>query len=208
MNKEDNAIINFVNKYKSTITVLLIVFLTILLYLFFNSQLKTKKSEEASKLYYSWNINLLNENTTKSDENFNDLINNYPNTGYAQLALLKDSVQEYNSGNTETSLDQFTRLKNLTNGSSGNKLLNKIASINIARINIDLLNFDEAIKVLTSLPNASQDAYVNELIGDIYLKQGNTSQSRAQYLSAASMYADEGNDVGQRLVNMKISNLK
>ena len=208
MNKEDNPIINFVNKYKSTITVLLIVFLTILLYLFFNSQLKTKKSEEASKLYYSWNINLLNENTTKSDENFNDLINNYPNTGYAQLALLKDSVQEYNSGNTEISLDQFTRLKNLTNGSSGNKLLNKIASINIARINIDLLNFDEAIKVLTSLPNASQDAYVNELIGDIYLKQGNTSQSRAQYLSAASMYADEGNDVGQRLVNMKISNLK
>jgi predicted negative regulator of RcsB-dependent stress response len=208
MKKEDNAIINFVNKYKSTITVLLIVFLTILLYLFFNSQLKTKKSEEASKLYYSWNINLLNENTTKSDENFNDLINNYPNTGYAQLALLKDSVQEYNSGNTEISLDQFTRLKNLTNGSSGNKLLNKIASINIARINIDLLNFDEAIKVLTSLPNASQDAYVNELIGDIYLKQGNTSQSRAQYLSAASMYADEGNDVGQRLVNMKISNLK
>ena len=208
MNKEDNAIINFVNKYKSTITVLLIVFLTILLYLFFNSQLKTKKSEEASKLYYSWNINLLNENTTKSDENFNDLINNYPNTGYAQLALLKDSVQEYNSGNTEISLDQFTRLKNLTNGSSGNRLLNKIASINIARINIDLLNFDEAIKVLTSLPNASQDAYVNELIGDIYLKQGNTSQSRAQYLSAASMYADEGNDVGQRLVNMKISNLK
>jgi predicted negative regulator of RcsB-dependent stress response len=208
MNKEDNAIINFVNKYKSTITVLLIVFLTILLYLFFNSQLKTKKSEEASKLYYSWNINLLNENTTKSDENFNDLINNYPNTGYAQLALLKDSVQEYNSGNTEISLDQFTRLKNLTNGSSGNKLLNKIASINIARINIDLLNFDEAIKVLTSLPNASQDAYINELIGDIYLKQGNTSQSRAQYLSAASMYADEGNDVGQRLVNMKISNLK
>jgi len=197
MKKEDNAIINFVNKYKSTITVLLIVFLTILLYLFFNSQLKTKKSEEASKLYYSWNINLLNENTTKSDENFNDLINNYPNTGYAQLALLKDSVQEYNSGNTEISLDQFTRLKNLTNGSSGNKLLNKIASINIARINIDLLNFDEAIKVLTSLPNASQDAYINELIGDIYLKQGNTSQSRAQYLSAASMYADEGNDVGQ-----------
>lgn len=208
MKKEDNAIINFVNKYKSTITVLLIVFLTILLYLFFNSQLKTKKSEEASKLYFSWNINLLNENTTKSDENFNDLINNYPNTGYAQLALLKDSVQEYNSGNTEISLDQFTRLKNLTNGSSGNKLLNKIASINIARINIDLLNFDEAIKVLTSLPNASQDAYINELIGDIYLKQGNTSQSRAQYLSAASMYADEGNDVGQRLVNMKISNLK
>ena len=208
MNKEDNAIINFVNKYKSTITVLLIVFLTILLYLFFNSQLKTKKSEEASKLYYSWNINLLNENITKSDENFNALINNYPNTGYAQLALLKDSVQEYNSGNTEISLDQFTRLKNLTNGSSGNRLLNKIASINIARINIDLLNFDEAIKVLTSLPNASQDAYVNELIGDIYLKQGNTSQSRAQYLSAASMYADEGNDVGQRLVNMKISNLK
>ena len=208
MKKEDNAIINFVNKYKSTITVLLIVFLAILLYLFFNSQLKTKKSEEASKLYYSWNINLLNENITKSDESFNDLINNYPNTGYAQLALLKDSVQEYNSGNTETSLDQFTRLKNLTNGSSGNKLLNKIASINIARINIDLLNFDEAIKVLTSLPNASQDAYINELIGDIYLKQGNTSQSRAQYLSAASMYADEGNDVGQRLVNMKISNLK
>ena len=208
MKKEDNAIINFVNKYKSTITVLLIVILAILLYLFFNSQLKTKKSEEASKLYYSWNINLLNENTTKSDENFNDLINNYPNTGYAQLALLKDSVQEYNSGNTEISLDQFTRLKNLTNGSSGNKLLNKIASINIARINIDLLNFDEAIKVLTSLPNASQDAYVNELIGDIYMKQGNTSQSRAQYLSAASMYADEGNDVGQRLVNMKISNLK
>jgi predicted negative regulator of RcsB-dependent stress response len=208
MNKEDNAIINFVNKYKSTITVLLIVFLTILLYLFFNSQLKTKKSEEASKLYYSWNINLLNENIVKSDENFNDLINNYPNTGYAQLALLKDSVQEYNSGNTEISLDQFIRLKNLTNGSSGNKLLNKIASINVARINIDLLNFDEAIKVLTSLPNASQDAYINELIGDIYLKQGNTSQSRAQYLSASSMYADEGNDVGQRLVNMKISNLK
>ena len=73
MTEENNAIINFVNKYKSTITVLLIVFVIILFYLFFNSQLKNKKSEEASKLYYSWNINLLNENNVKADENFNDL---------------------------------------------------------------------------------------------------------------------------------------
>jgi predicted negative regulator of RcsB-dependent stress response len=207
MTEENNAIINFVNKYKSTITVLSIVFVIILFYLFFNSQLKTKKFEEASKLYYSWNINLLNENNVKADENFNDLLNSYSNTGYAQLALLKDSIQEYESGNIEISLNQFTMLKNLTNG-SGNKLLNKIASINIARINIELLNFDEAIKVLTTLPSASQDAYINELIGDIYLKQGNTSQSRAQYLSAAKLYADEGNNVGQRLIKMKISNLK
>ena len=180
----------------------------VLAFIFISSQAKANKIEEASKLYYNWNLNVLNDNIEKSDEYLNELLNDYEDTGYAKLALLQDSTKEFEQGNADTSLNQLLRLKDLTAGPRGNKLLHKIASINIARINIDQAEYDNAISILTSLPNSSQDAFVAELMGDIYLKQGNTSESRAQYLSAAEMYADENNEVGQRLVRMKIANLK
>ena len=208
MTEENNAVTNFLDKYKYIIGVIIIIFLLVLAFIFISSQAKANKLEEASKLYYSWNLNVLNENKEKSDEYFNKLLDNYEDTGYAKLALLQDSSKEFEQGNAKTSLNQLLKLKNLTAGPRGNKLLHKIASINIARINIDQAEYDNAINILTSLPNSSQDAFVTELMGDIYLKQGNTSQSRAQYLSAAEMYADENNEVGQRLVRMKIANLK
>ena len=208
MAEENNVITNFINKYKYIIAVIVIIFLLVLAFIFISSQAKANKLEEASKLYYNWNLNVLNENKEKSDEYFNKLLDNYEDTGYAKLALLQDSSKEFEQGNAKTSLNQLLKLKNLTAGPRGNKLLHKIASINIARINIDQAEYDNAINILTSLPNSSQDAFVTELMGDIYLKQGNTSESRAQYSSAAEMYAEENNEVGQRLVRMKIANLK
>ena len=208
MTEENNAVTNFLDKYKYIIGVIIIIFLLVLAFIFISSQAKANKIEEASKLYYNWNLNVLNDNIEKSDEYLNELLNDYEDTGYAKLALLQDSAKEFEQGNADTSLIQLLRLKDLTAGPRGNKLLHKIASINIARINIDQAEYDNAISILTSLPNSSQDAFVTELMGDIYLKQGNTSESRAQYLSAAEMYADENNEVGQRLVRMKIANLK
>jgi len=208
MTEENNAVTNFLDKYKYIIGVIIIIFLLVLAFIFISSQAKANKIEEASKLYYNWNLNVLNDNIEKSDEYLNELLNDYEDTGYAKLALLQDSTKEFEQGNEDTSLNQLLRLKDLTAGPRGNKLLHKIASINIARINIDQAEYDNAISILTSLPNSSQDAFVTELMGDIYLKQGNTSESRAQYLSAAEMYADENNEVGQRLVRMKIANLK
>ena len=208
MAEENNVITNFIDKYKYIIGVIIIIFLLVLAFIFISSQAKANKIEKASKLYYNWNLNVLNENKDKSDEYFNKLLDNYEDTGYAKLALLQDSSKEFEQGNAKTSLNQLLKLKNLTAGPRGNKLLHKIASINIARINIDQAQYDNAISILTSLPNSSQDAFVTELMGDIYLKQGNTSESRAQYSSAAEMYAEENNEVGQRLVRMKIANLK
>ena len=208
MAEENNVITSFIDKYKYIIAVIVIIFLLVLAFIFISSQAKANKLEEASKLYYNWNLNVLNENKEKSDEYFNKLLDNYEDTGYAKLALLQDSSKEFEQGNAKTSLNQLLKLKNLTAGPRGNKLLHKIASINIARINIDQAEYDNAINILTSLPNSSQDAFVTELMGDIYLKQGNTSESRAQYSSAAEMYAEENNEVGQRLVRMKIANLK
>ena len=147
MKKENNAVTNFLDKYKYIIGVIIIIFLLVLAFIFFLIlKLKTNKIEEASKLYYNWNLNVLNDNIEKSDEYLNELLNDYEDTGYAKLALLQDSTREFEQGNAETSLNQLLRLKNLTNGPRGNKLLHKIASINIARINIDQAEFDNAIK--------------------------------------------------------------
>ena len=208
MTEENNAITNFLDKYKYIIAAVASIFLLVLAYILISSQSKANKLEEASKLYYNWNINSATENSDNADKFFNELISNYEDTGYAKLALLQDSVDEFEKGNSDISLNQFQKLKSLTSGPRGNKLIYKISSINIARINIDQARYDDAIDILTSLPNSSQDAYIAELMGDIFLKQGNTSESRAQYLSAVEKYADENNEIGQRLVRMKISNLK
>ena len=102
---------------------IIIIFLLVLAFIFISSQAKANKIEEASKLYYNWNLNVLNDNIEKSDEYLNELLNDYEDTGYAKLALLQDSTKEFEQGNADTSLNQLLRLKDLTAGPRGNKLL-------------------------------------------------------------------------------------
>ena len=61
----------------------------VLAFIFISSQAKANKIEEASKLYYNWNLNVLNDNIEKSDEYLNELLNDYEDTGYAKLAYCK-----------------------------------------------------------------------------------------------------------------------
>ena len=77
MTEENNAVTNFLDKYKYIIGVIIIIFLLVLAFIFISSQAKANKIEEASKLYYNWNLNVLNDNIEKSDEYLNELLNDY-----------------------------------------------------------------------------------------------------------------------------------
>ena len=55
------------------------------------------------------------------------LLAEYKNTGYAQLALLNKASFDARNNNIQLSLMNFKKLVELTDGYNGNKIFNKIA---------------------------------------------------------------------------------
>jgi predicted negative regulator of RcsB-dependent stress response len=94
-------------------------------------------------------------------------------------------------------------LVELTEGFGGNKLFNKIARINSARILYALEDYERALETLEKY-SSSSDAYIHELLGDILSKQNKLDLAKMQYELAKENYNDE---TSISLVSMKISNI-
>ena len=94
-------------------------------------------------------------------------------------------------------------LKEMSDGIGGNKLFNKIARINLARILYAQEKYDDALNML-DIYKSSEDALIHELIGDILSKQDKKDLAIEQYELAKEKYT---NEASISIVSMKISNL-
>ena len=108
-----------------------------------------------------------------------------------------------NNGNLESALSDFISLKESTEGFSGNKLFNKIARINLARILIVQEKLDDALSML-DIYTSEGDAMIHEIIGDILSKQDKKELAIEQYNIAKENYT---NEASISVVSMKITNL-
>ena len=206
---ENNAAItsirNFYMNYRKVILgIAALVILIISAYLI-NNQIAKMNNLEAAEIYNKW---IAQETETDqgmliSEQLFADLISSYKKTGYAKIALLNHASLKANNGDLESALNYFLLLKESTEGIGGNKLFNKIARINLARILIVQEKFDDALSML-EIYTSDGDALIHEIIGDILSKQDKKELAIEQYNIAKQNYT---NEASISVVSMKIANL-
>ena len=194
------SIINFFKDYKFYVLSVIFVSATLVGGYFFSETIKSNQIQAAKVLYENWQQTQVPEDREKL---FQNLTENYSDTGYSHLALLKRGSDLAKKNNLEESLDIFFQLKENSDGYFGNNLMNAIARTNIARILIATENFDGALAVLQKYSN-DEDAYTHELKGDALSGVGNDDLALQQYQSAYEKYTDNGL---RNLVELKINNL-
>ena len=194
------SIIDFFKDYKLIILSIIIVITITIGGFLFSESIKAKKIQTAKVLYEDW---LLSANLDDADPLFQNLTQNFSNTGYSHLALLRKGSDLAKENDLEESLNIFYQLKKNTDGFFGNSLMNGIARTNIARISIALGKFEDALAVLEKYSN-DEDAYTHELKGDALSGVGNNDLAIQQYESAFEKYTDNGL---RNLVKLKINNL-
>ena len=156
------SIINFFKDYKFYILFIILASAVLVGGYFLSKSVKSSQIQAAKVLYEDWQVTLVQEDR---DQLFQNLIENYSDTGYSHLALLKKGSDLAKENYLEESIDIFYQLKENSDGLFGNSLMNGIARVNIARISIALGKFEDALAVLEKY-SKDEDAYTHELKGD------------------------------------------
>jgi predicted negative regulator of RcsB-dependent stress response len=206
---ENNSVLSLLrNLYirnSKAILIIFSVFLILVILYVSNNQITKTNNVKAAKIYNDWTSQETESENGKilANKLFNQLVETYEDSGYAQIALINQASLEAKNGNLEKALEYYEILTSSTEGYSGNKLYNKISRINTARINYALENYDEALNVLEKY-SSSSNALIHELIGDILAKQDKFDLAKEQYIIAKGKYTDE---TSLSIISMKISNI-
>ena len=140
----------------------------------------------------------------KKASTFSTLQENFPKTGYAGLARLIKGSELANEGNLEASLQEFNELLETTSSLFGNDVLNSIARINIARIELSNNNFSNALDVLEPLNSTTEHPIVHEVKADALAGLNKNELALAQY-NLAIINMEDG--LQKSLLKTKINQL-
>jgi len=205
---ENNRFTNIFIKNRKYWIFVFIIIASIVVYSFTKIFIDNKNNELAAELYSTWELELSNKNADDlniSDSLFNELISDYSTTGYAKIALLKQASININNKNFDNALNQYLTLIDLTDGFKGNKLFNKIARVNSARLYYNQEQYTEALLLLEKYSTSSTDAIIHELIGDILKKQEKYDLAKDQYLRAKEKYNE---NLSLSIINMKLTTVE
>ena len=205
---ENNRFTNIFIKNRKYWIFVFIIIASIVVYSFTKIFIDKKNNGLAAELYSKWELELSNKNADDlniSDSLFNELISDYSTTGYAKIALLKQASININNKNFDNALNQYLTLIDLTDGFKGNKLFNKIARINSARLYYNQEQYTEALLLLEKYSTSSTDAIIHELIGDILKKQEKYDLAKDQYLRAKEKYNE---NLSLSIINMKLTSVE
>ena len=193
-----SAFVNFFKDHKNT---LVIGFLLLAFTLIFSISYKSYSSSQNIKA-----AEISNESASKLDnkEHFDKLQGDYPNTGYAQLARMIRGSSFAREGDLDAALVDFQQLLDVTSGFFGNDMLNSIAKINIARIELSKQNFSNALAVLESFNSESEHPLVYEVKGDALVGLEKNDLALDQYSLALE---NSQNESQKSLLKMKINKI-
>ena len=166
----------------------------------------TNQNAQAAKLYDAWFIVASDEKIDLEQQaaTFSALQENFPKTGYAGLARLIKGSQQAREGDLDASLEEFNELLDSTSGLFGNDVLNVIARINIARIELSNNNFSNVLEVLEPLNSSSEHPMVYEVKADALAALNKNDLALAQYNLAITNMQDESQ---KSLLKIKINQL-
>lgn len=166
----------------------------------------TNQNAQAAKLYDAWSIVESDEKIDLEQQaaTYSALQENFPKTGYAGLARLIKGSQQAREGDLDASLEEFNELLDSTSGLFGNDVLNVIARINIARIELSNNNFSNVLEVLEPLNSSSEHPMVYEVKADALAALNKNDLALAQYNLAITNMQDESQ---KSLLKIKINQL-
>ena len=192
-------ILKFFDKYKKVIILIILTIIISIGYFVLSNQAKKQNNEKASLIYTEWlkEISLESPDTIKLNNMLEQLLAEFKNTGYTQLALLNKASFDARNNNIE-------KLVELTDGYNGNKIFNKIARVSASRLLLSNGQYDEALSFIELYSSNATNGYIHELTGDILAKQNKIELALAQYELASDKYNDE---TSQSIISMKIANL-
>ena len=199
-------LLKFLDKYKKSIIFILSLILVAATYIVISNQISKQNHENAAKIYKNLllEIELENQDIEKINDLVQNLLTDYGKTGYTQVALLKKASLDANNKNFSSALKNYYDLISITDGFNGNKIFNKLARVNAARIHISNQEYDKALNLIEKYSSSSTNAYIHELTGDILVKKNKNELALAQYELASDKYSDEAS---KSIISMKIANL-
>ena len=201
-----SAFVNFFKDHKNTLLIGFLVLASILISSIGYKSYNTSQNLAAAQIYDAWFINLSAESASAADdkENFNKLQEQYSNTGYAQLARMIRGSSLAREGDLDAALIDFKELLDVSSGFFGNDMLNSIAKINIARIELSKENYSNALKVLESFNSESEHPLVYEVKGDALFGLKKNDLAMDQYSLALE---NSQNESQKSLLKMKINKI-
>ena len=201
-----SAFVNFFKDHKNTLLIGFLFLASILVSSVSYKSYITSKNIKAAEIYDAWFVNLSADSASASDdkENFNKLQEQYSNTGYAQLARMIRGSSLAREGDLDAALIDFKELLDVSSGFFGNDMLNSIAKINIARIELSKENYSNALKVLESFNSESEHPLVYEVKGDALAGLKKNDLALDQYSLALE---NSQNESQQSLLKMKINQI-
>ncbi|MDB9790058.1 tetratricopeptide repeat protein [Gammaproteobacteria bacterium] len=200
-----SAMQTFFNKYR-TLLISTVIALIIAFGISFSLKAVSKiNDEKAAIVFNEWADFLSRDDTANAEKSFDNLMTSFSKTGYAKIALLDTATKEASEGKTTEALDKFTLLIELTDGYGGNKIYNKLARVNSARLLASENELDKALSLLEKYSSSTSNAFIHELTGDILVKKDQSLLAKDQYIRAEELYSDE---TSKSIVAIKIANLK
>ncbi len=201
-----SALVNFFKDNKNTFLIIFIVASVFLISSLSFKSYTLSQNSKAAKLYDEWYSSQVSETSIEAEDvkNFNLLQENYTNTGYAQLARMIRGSFLAKEGQLDNALEDFHELLRVSSGIFGNEMLNSIARINIARIELSQNNFSSALEVLESFSSNTEHPLVYEVRGDALIGLEKDSLALDQYSLALQ---NTQNESEQSILKMKINKL-
>ena len=143
-------LLKFIEKYRITLILIVITIILAITFSIFSNQIAKQNNLKAASIYSSFLEEISSSDPDNSELNgiLDNLLMNYKNTGYTQIALLNKASLDARNNNFDESLKNFEILVDLTDGFNGNKIYNKIARVSAARILLSNDKYDEALNML------------------------------------------------------------
>ena len=200
------AFVNFFKDHKNTLVIGFLLLAFILTSSIGYKSYSSSQNLKAAEIYDAWSAGLNNESTSASNnkENFDKLQEKYANTGYAQLARMIRGSSFAREGDLDAALEDFQQLLDTTSGFFGNDMLNSIAKINIARIELSKQNYSSVLAVLESFNSESEHPLVYEVKGDALAGLKKNDLALDQYSLALE---NSQNESQKSLLKMKINKI-
>ncbi len=201
-----SAFVNFFKDNKNTLLIGFFLLSSILVLSIGYKSYNTSQNFKSAEIYDAWFENLSVESSSPLDdkENFNKLQEQYPRTGHAQLARMIRGSSFARKGDLDSALIDFRELLDVSSGFFGNDMLNSIAKINIARIELSKENFSNALEVLESFSSESEHSLVYEVKGDALAGLKKNDLALDQYSLALE---NSQNESQRSLLKMKINQI-
>lgn len=163
---------------------------------------KEVAEQEAASVQYEEFVKVSQAETASSESVETELkafTKTFGESGYGVFVQLLAAKQAVADGQYDIAANNLNSALTLTDSVS----LKELVSLRLARIQIELKQYDAALQTLATINSNGYVARVAELVGDVHLAQGDEDKARMSYQLAADNDGLAGND----LLKMKLDDL-